>query len=155
MTGASEYSFVRLFKILDELCEEGVIDKDKLIVQTGKDQYISCNYKTFDMVSNKEFNDLSDKADFIISHAGTGCVVPNLKKGKRIIVFPRLEKYNEHLDDHQLELADLFSKEGYVICAKNKKELINAIRNINDFSPKKFISNVSKINQIIVDFIES
>ncbi len=153
-TGMSEHSFNRLFEIIDELCENGPLKNEHVIVQTGNSNYTSKNFETINVISNDEFNKLVDECDFIISHAGTGSVVSSLKKNKKVIVFPRLYKYQEHTDDHQLELAELFDKEKYVLVAKNKEELEEAILKIKDFKPKKFISNNDKINDLIIDFIE-
>ena len=101
-----DYKFTRLLKILDELCEEGYIDGKELIAQISGDDYIPKNYQYFDMKPRDEFEQLVDKADYIISHAGTGSIIPALKKNKKVIMFPRLFKYNEHLDDHQIELSN-------------------------------------------------
>ena len=96
-----------------------------------------------------------EKSDLVITHAGTGSVIPPLKLGKKVIVVPRREKYKEHLDDHQLELRDVFTDAGYTLSANNKEELIEALHQIETFVPKKFRSNNSHVNQIVIDFIES
>ena len=105
-------------------------------------------------VYQEEYEKYVENADVIISHAGTGSVIPPLKKGKKVIVFPRMECYGEHLDDHQLELADIFTQNGYTLCATNKEELFNCLSNINGFVPKHFKSNSLNMNKLIIDFIE-
>ena len=95
-----------------------------------------------------------EKSDLIITHAGTGSVIPPLKLGKKVIVVPRLEKYKEHLDDHQLELRDVFTSAGYTLSANSKEELIDALEHIETFTPKVFKSNNSYVNQLVIDFIE-
>ncbi len=152
--GASEYSFDRLIKILDEICDEGIINGDEVVAQIGTSKYIPRNFKSFPLIGRDEFQEYIDKADIIITHAGTGCVVPPLKLGKKIIIFPRLAEYNEHLDNHQLELSNIFEKSGYVLCAKNKKELIECIYKCNEFTPKKFVSNKKSFNELIINYIE-
>ncbi len=153
-TGTSEYEFDRLFKILEKFCENGILNGKNLIVQLGNSKFQTNKFKCFSMLSNDEYNRLVDDSEFIISHAGTGSVVPALKKNKKIIVFPRLSEYNEHIDNHQLELANLFASKNYVLCAKNEKELEEAIKNIKNFKPNRYVSNNEKINKIILDFIE-
>ena len=152
--GASEYPFDRLLKIIDEFCGEGFIDGQDVIAQIGNTNYKPLNYRNFSLIGRDEFQNYINQADIIITHAGTGCVVPPLKQGKKIIVFPRLEEYNEHLDNHQLELCDIFVSEGYVMCAKNKEELKKCIIEAKDFEPKKFISNKEKFNKLIIEYIE-
>lgn len=150
----SEKKFTRLFNIIDELCEENILEGDKIIAQVGFDNYKSKNFKTFDMISDEDFKSMIDESDVIISHAGTGTVTSCLKKDKKVIIFPRMFKYDEHYDDHQLELCEVFTRKNYAMCARDKEELIQCINNLEKFSPKKFISNNSKINQLIIEFIE-
>ncbi len=153
--GASEYKFNRLLKIIDELCDEKIIDSSEVVAQIGYTNYVPRNYKYFDLIGREQFQEFIENADIIITHAGTGSVIPPLKLGKKIIVFPRLEEYKEHLDNHQLELSEVFTSEGYTLCAKNKEELINKIRNIDTFTPKRFKSNKEHINRLIINFIEN
>lgn len=150
-----EKKFTRLFKIIDELCEEGILNGEEVVAQVGFDNYESSFYKTFDMIPDEKFKKLIKESDLIITHAGTGTVTSCLKLDKKVIIFPRMAKYDEHYDDHQLELAAVFVKNNYVICAANKEELIKEIKGIDKFKPNKFISNNEKMNEIIINFIEN
>ncbi len=152
--GCSNFKFDRLFKILDSLCEQGVIDGKNIIAQTGVIDYKIKNYKNFPFTSNVEMGEFIDSADCLICHAGTGTVVGSLKKGKKIIIFPRLKEFDEHESDNQLELAEQFTGEGYVLCAKTEEELKNAIMNINAFEPKKFVSNKDNFVDLIRKLIK-
>lgn len=153
--GASEYKFDRLLKAIDDLCAKGTLDGNEVVAQIGYTDYVPQNYTFFNLIGRDEFQKYMESADLIITHAGTGSVIPPLKLGKKIIVFPRLEKYNEHLDNHQLELRDVFTKAGYTLSAENEEELENAIKTISTFSPKKFESNNVKINNMICKFIDN
>ena len=152
--GASEYKFDRLLKIIDELCDEDILKGNEIIAQTGNADYKPRNYKNFSLIGRDEFQRYTNQADLIITHAGTGSVIPPLKLGKKVIVFPRREKYKEHLDDHQLELRDVFVNAGYTLGAEDKESLVKAIKESKYFEPKEFKSNNEKINQVIIDFIE-
>lgn len=147
--------FTRLFKILDKLCEENILNGQDMVAQCGYDNYVSEYYQTFDMVSDEEFKKLIDQADVIICHAGTGTVTSSLKRKKKVILFPRMLKYNEHYDDHQLELCKIFADMGYVLCAMNKKELIECINRIDTFEPKPFVSQKLQINKLIINYIDN
>lgn len=149
-----EKKFTRLFRIIEELCEENQLDGSKVIAQVGFDNYLPKNFKAFDMVGVEEFKQLIDDSDIIISHAGTGTVTSCLKKGKKVIIFPRMAQYDEHYDDHQSELANLFTKNKHVLCATNKGELIKCLEDIKSFVPREFISNNKAINKLVIDFIE-
>ena len=150
-----EKKFTRLFKIIDELCEEGVLDGSHLKAQVGFDDYKSDHFKSFDMIADEDFKKMIDECDLIITHAGTGTVVSSIKKRKKVIVFPRMEKYGEHYDNHQLELANLFASQGYVLQARNKEELKYHIQHIQEFVPVEFISNNERMNKLIINLIEN
>ncbi|MBE5940673.1 MAG: capsular biosynthesis protein CpsG [Lachnospiraceae bacterium] len=151
-TGA-EYQFERLLNIIDELCEEKVINSQQLVVQST-DRYKAKNYEIKDMMPQNEFDEIMKKADLIITHAGTGTVTKALKYSKKVIMFPRRAMYNEHMDDHQLDLCELFCNLNYAILATDKNELTEAIKTIDNFVPERFVSQNIKINQIVKDFIE-
>ncbi len=147
--------FTRLFKILDELCEEGILDGSQMTAQVGPENYQSPYYKCFDMIPDDQFKALIDSVDLVICHSGTGIVTSSVKKEKKVIIFPRRLEFDEHLDDNQIELAESFSSQGFAMIAHNKEDLKNCILNVGDFVPKKFISNSSQINQMLIDFIDA
>lgn len=153
--GASEYGLDRLLKIIDELCDEGLLDGRHIVAQKGSSKYDPKNYKSFKLIARDEYQTYIDKADVIISHAGTGSVIPPIKMGKKVIVFPRREQYGEHLDDHQLELADVFTKAGFTLCATDKETLKACITNLNKFKPVVFKSNSENMNKLVIEYIES
>lgn len=152
--GSATYSFERLFRIIDELCDEGLLNGQDVVGQCGCTKYVPKNYKVFDMIESNEFKKMINKSDVIICHSGVGTIINAIEKGKKVIVFPRLKKYKEHGDDHQIEIAEMFSNNNYVKCASSKKELIEIIENIESFIPNKYVSNCDKINNLIIDFIE-
>lgn len=148
--GTQDKNFDRLLKEIDNQIIAGNI-KDKVIVQAGYTKYKSDNMEVFDLISIKKFNDLIDKANFIITHGGVGSILSSLKKGKKIIVVPRLSKYKEHTNDHQLQITKKLSDEGYILSCNNIKNLKSKIKEINKFVPKKYIGG----NEIMIDTIKN
>lgn len=114
--GSRNYPFDRLFKRLDELCEQGVI-KDEIFAQTGTSKHVPKNYKYVDFVSPEEFVELVDKADLVISHGASGSIMKSLNAGKKVVVVTRLEKYGEHINDHQIQNNEAFASNNYVLMA--------------------------------------
>lgn len=151
--GSSNIQFDRIFETLDILIDDKILNGEEILAQTGKIAYQIRNYKHFEFVGSDQMEKLQKEADFIICHAGTGTVTGALKKGKRVIVFPRLKKFGEHESDHQLDLATQFAMEGYVLCASNTIELKDAIQRINHFHPKEFISNTKNFCKLIRELI--
>ena len=60
-----------------------------------------------------------DEADLVITHGGVGTIFSALKKNKKVIAIPRLEKYGEHINDHQIEICEELEKEGYILYYKD------------------------------------
>ncbi len=64
----------------------------------------------------------------VITHAGVGSILVTLMNGKRPIVVPRLARFGEHVDDHQLELARRLSEIGVVTLIEDPDELASALQ---------------------------
>jgi UDP-N-acetylglucosamine transferase subunit ALG13 len=146
--GSREYQFNRLFQKIDELIEEGTI-REEVFAQTGNSSYQPKHYRYRDYISNDEFNGYIETSRLIITHGGTGSIVGALKKGKKVIAVTRLSKYGEHVDDHQKQIVDVFSKEKYIYGIQEMEELREAIAffdkepcNINKFEKESYILNI-------------
>lgn len=57
------------------------------------------------------------EADVVISHAGVGSALSCLVEGKVPILIPRLSNFGEHVDDHQVDIADFLGRQGLAIVA--------------------------------------
>ena len=153
MLGTQNNSFERLLEELDKLKEKKII-KEKIIVQAGYTKYESKNLEVFDFIDKDKLEKYQDEADIIITHGGVGSIISSLKKDKKVIAVPRLKKYEEHVNDHQKDIVESFSDNGYIIGIQDVKELEAAYNKIVKFKPKKYIPNNSKIIKIVEDFIE-
>ncbi len=153
MLGTQNNSFKRLLKELDRLKDNKII-KEKIIVQAGYTKYKSENLEIFDFIDKDSLEKYESEADLIITHGGVGSIISSLKKDKKVIAVPRLKEYNEHVNNHQKDIVESFSNNGYIIGIKDVKELEEAYRNVKKFKPKKYIPGNSKIIKIVEDFIE-
>ena len=128
--GSRKYPFDRLFRKLDELCEEKIII-DKIFAQTGTSLYKPQYYEYKNFISPQEFDERITDADIIISHGASGSIMKALNAGKKVIAVTRLEKYGEHINDHQLQNNEAFSKNGYVLMADPElRDLHDCLRKI-------------------------
>ena len=156
MLGTQNNSFHRLLEKVDELIEKNIID-EKVIVQSGYTNYESKNMRVFDLIPQEELERYQEQADLIITHGGVGSIVSSIKKGKKVIAVPRLHKYHEHVNDHQKQIVESFSKKGYIIGIQKVEDLKKAIIRAQDFIPEKYElkeKQNSKILSIIGDFID-
>lgn len=151
--GSQKFQFNRLLKKIDELIESGDIKED-VFAQIGVSDYIPKNYNYKDFVTQDEFKEYMDKADLIITHAGTGAIVTALKKDKKVIAIPRLSEFGEHVDDHQIQLIDEFKEMNFIEPVYKIDELKLAIKNVREKTYNKYKSNTQKILDDIELFIE-
>lgn len=153
LLGTQNNSFHRLLEEIEKLIEEGII-KEEVIVQAGYTKYESEKIKIFDLISLEELEKYQKQADLIITHGGVGSIISSIKKGKRVIAVPRLHKYEEHVNDHQKEIVELFDKKGYIIGITEVEELKQAIEKLKDFIPNTYTQDNEKMLKIIGDFID-
>lgn len=124
--GSRNYPFDRLFIKLDELCEQGVI-KDEIFAQIGTTKYKPKHYQYADFISPDEFMEKINEARFVISHGASGSIMKALNAGKKVIAVTRLEKYGEHINDHQIQNNEAFAANGYVLAVYEMDELKEAV----------------------------
>lgn len=133
MTIGLLYGFDRLIKEMDEIA--GKIDEEA-IMQIGETIYEPKNAKYFRFASKEEMDRLYEDARVIVCHAGVGSILTALEHGKPVIAVPRREKYGEHVDNHQLEIAGEMEKEGRITVVYEIKDLESVIKNVNSSSVK-------------------
>lgn len=114
--GSRKYPFDRLFRRLDELCEKGFLTEE-IFAQTGTSVYQPKYYSYQNFLSPEEFDQKVRQAHIVVSHGASGSIMRALNYGKKVIAVTRLEKYKEHINDHQIQTNEAFSQNGYVLMA--------------------------------------
>lgn len=112
--GSRNYPFDRLFKKLDDLYEEGVL-QGEMFAQIGTSNYKPKHYQYKDFISQDEFLEKIKWADLVVSHGASGSIMKALNAGKKVLAVTRLEKYGEHINDHQVQTNEAFASNGYVL----------------------------------------
>jgi UDP-N-acetylglucosamine transferase subunit ALG13 len=124
--GTHTQSFDRLLQEVDRLVGERAI-KEKVVGQIGNSKYEPRNFKWFRFTSFDKLNRLYMGADVMITHGGAGSILNGLDRGKPVIAVPRLEKYNEHVNDHQMDLVKFLEKKNKIIAVYDVRDLRKAI----------------------------
>lgn len=142
--GNHNQGFDRLVKKMDEIALK--ID-EKIIIQIGDTKYkpLNADYFTFDSYENMK--KLNGEARVVVSHAGVGSIITALEQGTPIIIVPRLKKFNEVLDDHQMEIAEAISGN------KNVK-VIYDVNDLEKILKLDFIRLKSIQEKPLVDYIK-
>lgn len=153
LLGTQNNNFYRLLEEIEKLIKKEII-QEEVIVQAGYTKYQSNIMKILDFVSKEELEQMENKADLIITHGGVGSILQSITKNKKVIAVPRLHEYQEHVNNHQKEIVELFDKKGYIIGIQSLEELEQAIQKIKSFEPKSYQQNNQKMLKIIEEFIE-
>ena len=140
LLGTQNNSFYRLLEEVQKCIDEDII-KDKVIVQAGSTKFESKDMEVFNLIEQDKFNILMEQADTIITHGGVGSIVAAVKLGKKVIAVPRLKQYGEHVNDHQIQIVETFSNQGFIKGIKDVSELKETLREIDTFIPNKLESN--------------
>jgi UDP-N-acetylglucosamine transferase subunit ALG13 len=67
------------------------------------------------------------RARVVVTHAGIGSIMSALSAGKRPLVVPRLARYGEAVDDHQLPVARRLESSGLVTVVEDPGALVAAV----------------------------
>ena len=151
--GSQKFQFNRLLKAVDDLIEKGIITDD-VFAQIGYSDYQPQHYNFEKFLDREQFAECEGKADIVITHGGTGAIIGAVKKGKKVIAVPRLARYGEHVDDHQLQLIAQFRQLNLICGLKDCEELEEGIRFLKDHSFNSYESNTSGIINSIEKFIK-
>ena len=158
--GNANQGFKRLLQEVDRLAGEGFFGSEEVFLQTGRLSGFSpqnCLFKDF--LRGKEFLEKMRDASLIICHGGcTALQVISL--GKLPVVMPRMRRYREHINDHQVAFVRALAEKGRVIPAFEPAELKSAILTARQKGGRQTLPLVPSrihdmIRQTIEDFAKS
>lgn len=106
--GTHEQPFNRLIKEMNDLVASGEI-KEKVVIQYGFSTYKAKHCEMHKMMSFDEMQEHFKDARIVITHGGPSSFVEALQYGKVPIVVPRQLKFNEHVNNHQVDFTKLIA----------------------------------------------
>lgn len=115
------FKFERLLRALE------TIESEQIEVQYGPGEPPANAAEAEAWLSFEEIVAHMERASHVVSHAGVGTILCAIQTGHVPIVFPRLRRYEETVDDHQLDLAMKLVKTGRVIVVESEEELAAAL----------------------------
>lgn len=152
--GSQKFQFDRLLQKLDDLIEEGVIT-EPVFAQTGHSTYTPKHFEIKDFMDRDTFAANMAKADMVITHAGTGAIIGAVKQGKKTIAVPRLSKYGEHVDDHQLQIVEQFTDMSLLEPCWEVENLAAAYAAAKEKTYTPYESNTHTIIASIKEYLEN
>lgn len=127
--GTHEQPFNRLIKKVDELKRDGIIKED-VIMQTGFSTYEPKYCEWSKLIPYQQMIKNVEIARIVITHGGPASFIMPLQIGKVPIVVPRQHKFDEHVNDHQVEFArNVAERMGIIIPVEDIEKLEEVITN--------------------------
>ena len=151
--GSQKFPFDRLLQEIDCLIKHDEI-KEKVFAQIGYSDYEPIHYYYSRFLNRTDFESYIKKANTIITHGGTGVIMKSVKMGKKVIAVPRLAKYGEHVDDHQIQLISEFQRANLIVSCMDIAELKNAMEQVKDFQSPSYQSNTRRIMDKIEKYLD-
>ena len=154
LTVGTLFPFDRLVVAVDQAVTEGLLKED-VIAQVGNGGVRCRNVKCVEVLEKDEFDEHVRNASCLISHAGMGSIMMALSHNKPLLVMPRLSKYKEHVNDHQLGTAKKFEQLDHLLVAYEEEEIPEKLEQLKTFVPKPRENQAQAVAARIADFLES
>lgn len=105
-------------------------------------------------LDRESFRAHMDACEVVVTHGGTGAIIGAVKSGKKVIAVPRLSKYGEHVDDHQVEIVCQFGAMGFIEPCMDPVDLSDAYTKIiaHDYLP--YQSNAERFCADLSEYID-
>jgi UDP-N-acetylglucosamine transferase subunit ALG13 len=122
--GNAHHPFERLVHAADEIAARL---EERVLIQSGHTPCQTRHAEQVAFLAVDDYEAAAAEARLIVAHAGSGSVITAFRQGKPLIVMPRLKRFGEHVNDHQLELAVALAGDSRVRVVQNAEELGAAI----------------------------
>lgn len=152
LTVGTSFPFDRLVRAVDEAVAKKDI-KEKIFAQVGKGGYRPKNFNSIEILDKIKFDEYFSRSSAIIAHAGMGTITMALEENKPILVMPRLKKFQELVNNHQLFTARRFEQLGHVLAVYEKKDLPYKLDGLKSFQPVQRRSQAKDVAERIGRFI--
>jgi len=108
--GTMFMDFARLVRQMDAIAAR---TGEEVIMQTGLATTLPRHTKHFDFKPHQELLEIQAQARLVVGHAGIGVTMDALRVKKPLLLVPRLKRFGEHMNDHQIEIARAVEKRGW------------------------------------------
>lgn len=111
------YGFRRAVEHLVKVLPEVTTPDADVVWQVGVTELsgLEVGGRTFDTMPTHELRAAIADADLVVAHAGVGSALTALEAGRAPVLLPRLQAYDEHVDDHQTYIAEELSTRGLAV----------------------------------------
>jgi len=138
--GMHNAPFDRLVRAADEMAS---LIEEPVVIQRGVSRYTPMFGQYVDFTGEVQMQAWMSQVRAVVSHAGAGSILSALKAGKPLVLVPRLRRFGEHVDDHQLELAEALAqrKKAVIVLEPSAGALQEAVAQANELARTRTVSN--------------
>ncbi|MEZ0491224.1 glycosyltransferase [Kineococcus sp. TBRC 1896] len=105
------YGFRRLLERMVQILPPDA----EVLWQTGANDTSGLPIDARPFLPSNEFDSALRECDVLVGHAGTGTALAAMSNGLVPVLLPRRQEFDEHIDDHQLQLAGYLAEQGLAI----------------------------------------
>lgn len=151
--GTQKFQFNRLLKAVDDLVAQGLLEGE-VFAQIGYSDYVPQNYQYKDFISRDVFQSCIERCDLLITHSGVATIIAGLRLRKPTVVVPRLEKFGEHVDDHQFQIAENFSSKNLLLMCREQDDLGELVKEAETHAFDRYVSQRDRVIATVRDYLE-
>lgn len=151
--GTQKFPFSRLIEALNGLVDRGLYKPEEIVMQSSIYE-VEPKFTHYELIPASQFDELIDKAELVITHSGVNSIITCMKRNKPLIIVPRMKKYGEHVDDHQMEIAELMKQKFDVVVVEDLSRLQEMIPVAKEHKYKPWVSHSNELIGAIRDIID-
>lgn len=110
-----QYPFDRAVEAIRRVVLPRVHPQTQILWQVGEAQTEGLNGDVQVSLPSTDLRRAIAEADLVVAHAGTGSSLQILDAGRVPLLLPRSVQHREHIDDHQVLIADELSSRGLAV----------------------------------------
>lgn len=150
--GTQKFPYERLVRDVDQFAEKTGIE---VWGQIGNVSYVPKCFQYERFISKQDYSEKIKACDMVITHSGVGTIIETLSMGKPVIVVPRLAKYGEHVDDHQVQIAEAFEENGLVLVCRPEDDLETIYEKAKCKKGNSYVSCRDTVIKTVEEFLSS
>ena len=154
LTVGSRYGFDRLVRAVDEMVDGGLITEE-VTAQIGVGDYEPRHMHFDRFIDDSHYDARMRGAHMLIGHAGSGTISLAVKNCKPLLVMPRLKRYHEHVNDHQVATARKFEELHHVLAVDDAADLPRRFAELHNFVPARRVARTDELAGRIGEFLRS
>ena len=146
--GTHSAPFDRLIRRMDRIAE---LTDEEVLMQVGTARFRPSHAPYFRFLSEEDYERAFRKSRVVVSHAGVGTILRCTLSEKPLVCSPRLRRYAEHWDNHQLDLCRALSQAGRLQYFSNPDGL--NLKALDEAVPPRPPQSGSRLAEEVLSFL--